>query len=115
GVSDPPAPAPDIERTMASVKPGAFSLVLAHNPALWRPLAQRGAHVTLSGHTHHGQVSIPALRWCLATPFLKHAMGRYDEGASTLYINPGTNYWGLPLRLGAWPEVTIVTLRSTQK
>ena len=38
-------------------------------------------------------------------------MGAYRRGRSLLYINPGTNYWGLPLRLGARPEVTIVTLR----
>lgn len=112
GVADPLAPAPDLDRTMAAVPPGAFAVVLAHNPALWPGLAQRGAQLTLSGHTHHGQLSIPALKWCLASPFLEHAMGRYDEGGRTLYINPGTNYWGLPLRLGAWPEVTVVTLRS---
>jgi predicted MPP superfamily phosphohydrolase len=28
-----------------------------------------------------------------------------------LYINPGTNYWGVPFRIGALPEVTVVTLR----
>lgn len=108
---DPGAPAPDPERTMAKVPPGAFSLVLAHNPALWPGLAKRGASLTLSGHTHHGQISIPWLRWCLASPFLQHAMGTYRDGERALYINPGTNYWALPLRLGAWPEVTIVTLR----
>lgn len=110
GVEDPAAPAPDLDATMRDVPQGAFSLVLAHNPALWPGLARRGAHVTLSGHTHHGQLSIPALRWSLASLFLEHAMGRYDDGASVLYINPGTNHWGLPLRIGAWPEVTIVTL-----
>ncbi len=39
-------------------------------------------------------------------------MGRYQVGDSIHYINPGTNYWGIPLRLGAWPEVTVVTLRQ---
>lgn len=96
---------------MAAIPRDGYSIVLAHNPALWPGLAARGARLTLSGHTHHGQISIPALRWCLASPFLEHAMGRYDQGRSVLYINPGTNHWGLPLRLGAWPEVTIVTLR----
>ncbi|HUG39494.1 MAG TPA: hypothetical protein VMM12_03360 [Longimicrobiales bacterium] len=38
-------------------------------------------------------------------------MGVHRRGASLLYINPGTNYWGLPFRIGALPEVTIVTLR----
>jgi predicted MPP superfamily phosphohydrolase len=28
-----------------------------------------------------------------------------------LYINPGTNFWGIPFRIGALPEVTVVTLR----
>ena len=35
-----------------------------------------------------------------------HARDQVDP----LNINPGTNYWGLPLRLGALPEVTIITL-----
>lgn len=103
--------APDVERTLARVPPGAFTLALAHNPALWPALAQRGVHLTLSGHTHHGQLSVPFLKWCLASPFLEHAMGSHQRGGSLLYINPGTNYWGIPLRLGAWPEVTVVTLR----
>jgi predicted MPP superfamily phosphohydrolase len=105
--------APDIDRTLARVPDGAFTLVLAHNPALWPRLAQRGVHLTLSGHTHHGQLSIPRLGWSLASPFLDLAMGSHQQGESLLYINPGTNYWGLPFRIGALPEVTVVTLRRT--
>jgi predicted MPP superfamily phosphohydrolase len=104
---------PDIDRTIARVKPGDFVIALAHNPALWPALAKRGVHLTLSGHTHHGQFSIPRLGWSLASPFLKYAMGTYREGASVLYINPGTNYWGVPFRIGALPEVTVLTLRRT--
>ena len=106
-----PDVAPDVQRSLAKVPAGAFTLALAHNPALWPALAQRGVHMTLSGHTHHGQISIPALKWSLASPFLEHARGSYERERSKLYINPGTNYWGIPLRLGAWPEVTVVTLR----
>ncbi len=113
GVTDPNAPAPDLDKTMAKIPPGAISLVLAHNPALWPGLVERGASLTLSGHTHHGQFSIPMLNWCLASPFLEFAMGMHTRAASTLYINPGTNYWGLPLRVGAWPEVSVVTLRRS--
>lgn len=103
--------APDIAKTLADIPPGAFTLALAHNPALFRGLATRGVQMTLSGHTHHGQLSIPALNWSLANVFLEYAMGAYERGASRLYINPGTNYWALPFRIGAWPEVTLVTLR----
>jgi predicted MPP superfamily phosphohydrolase len=106
--------APDIARTMAGVAPDELSIVLAHNPALWPALVRRGAHLTLSGHTHHGQLSIPRLGWSLASPFLEHAMGIHREGDSHLYIAPGTNFWGIPFRLGAYPEVTILTLRRAE-
>jgi len=103
--------APDVGRTLARVPPGAFTIVLAHNPALWPELAARGVPLTLSGHTHYGQLAIPRLGWSLASPFLEHAMGLYTRNGSTLYINPGTNYWGVPVRIGTPPEVTVLTLR----
>jgi predicted MPP superfamily phosphohydrolase len=105
--------APDLDATLASVPPGAFTLALAHNPALWPELASRGVQLTLSGHTHHGQVSVPWLGWSLASPFLQLAMGVHRQGDALLYINPGTNYWGIPLRIGALPEVTVITLRRS--
>jgi len=103
--------APDIPATLAAVPTGAVTLALAHNPALWPELAEHGVSLTLSGHTHHGQVSIPRLGWSLASPFLRLAMGVHRHRDSLLYINPGTNYWGIPLRIGALPEVTVLTLR----
>jgi predicted MPP superfamily phosphohydrolase len=103
--------APDVEATLAGIPAGAFVVALAHNPVLWPALAERGVPLTLSGHTHHGQLSIPKLDWSLASIFLEHAMGAYQSESSLLYINPGTNYWGLPFRLGALPEVTLVELR----
>lgn len=102
--------APDVARTLSNIPAGAFTIVMAHNPALWPSLAGRGVHLTLSGHTHYGQLSIPRIGWSLASLFLEHAMDWHARGRSLLYINPGTNYWGLPLRLGALPEVTIITL-----
>lgn len=102
--------AADVDRTLAAVPEGAFVVALAHNPVLWPELAEQGVSLTLSGHTHHGQLSVPGLDWSLASIFLEHAMGAYHRGRSLLYINPGTNYWGLPFRLGALPEVTILDL-----
>jgi hypothetical protein len=103
---------PDIERTLARVPSDAFVVALAHNPALWPALAAAGVALTLSGHTHHGQISIPHLKWSLASLFLEHAMDMYRDGTSILYINPGTNFWGIPLRIGAMPEVTVVTIQA---
>jgi predicted MPP superfamily phosphohydrolase len=103
--------APDVERAMAHVPDRATAIVFAHNPALWPALAARGAALTLSGHTHWGQLAVPRLGWSLASPFLEHAMGAHAADDALLYINPGTGYWGIPFRLGAPPEVTLVTLR----
>ena len=103
--------APDVDRTLAGAPNGATVIALAHNPALWPALAKRGVALTLSGHTHWGQFALPSLGWSLASPFLKHAMGAYREEGSLLYINPGTGYWGIPFRIGALPEVTLVRLR----
>jgi predicted MPP superfamily phosphohydrolase len=105
------SPAPDINKTLSRVPKGAFHIVLAHNPALFDALAARGAPLTLSGHTHYGQLAIPALNWSLASVFLRFAMGAHIVNGSVLYINPGTNYWGIPFRIGTPPEVTVLTLR----
>ena len=56
--------------------------------------------------------------------FLPHAMGGYTGPAgghettsgnggreALLYVSPGTGYWGLPFRIGANPEVTLITVR----
>jgi len=104
--------APDIARTLEQVPADAFCVTLAHNPALFSALAARGVPVTLSGHTHHGQFSIPSHGWSLASVFLEYAMGTYDRNGSLLYVSPGTNFWGIPFRIGALPEVTVLTLKA---
>lgn len=119
GTGDPAAGrgelAPDVGRTLAGVPAGAFVLALAHNPALWPALVERGVPLTLSGHTHWGQLGFPRWGWCLASPFLELAMGAHARRGSLLYINPGTNYWGIPFRLGHAAEVTVLTLRRGEK
>ncbi len=102
--------APDVERTLSGVPDGEPVVVLAHNPDQWPELVRRGADLTLSGHTHYGQLAIPRLGWNLASPFVHPSMGMHRDGSSLLYINPGTNYWGLPFRIGTPPEVTVIVL-----
>lgn len=103
--------APDIERALASVPAGATVVAFAHNPSLWPQLAARSVALTLSGHTHWGQFAMPRFRWSLASLFLDRAMGAHQERDSLLYISPGTGYWGIPFRIGAAPEITLVTLQ----
>jgi uncharacterized protein len=109
-IAGPGVPAPDIAATLARIPEGVFTIVLAHNPALWPALAAAGVPLTLSGHTHWGQMSINRSGWSLANVFLELAMGAYRNGESLLYVSPGTNYWGIPFRIGARAELSILTL-----
>ena len=111
----PASAAPDVERALAHVPSATPVVAFAHNPALWPGLAQRGVALTLSGHTHWGQFALPRLGWSFASPFMEYAMGAHRAGDSLLYINPGTGYWGIPFRIGALPEITIVTLRRADE
>jgi predicted MPP superfamily phosphohydrolase len=110
-----PRVGPDVARAMSTVPKDSTVVAFAHNPALWPLLAREGVSLTLSGHTHWGQLALPRLGWSLASPFLEHAMGGHQIGDALLYINPGTGYWGIPFRIGALPEVTIVTLRRGEE
>lgn len=107
--------APDVPRALADAPSGVPVLALAHNPALWPELAAAGVALTLSGHTHWGQLALPGFGWSLVTPFLEHAMGAYKEGGSLLYVHPGTGYWGIPFRIGARPAVTAIVLRRATR
>ncbi len=122
GIGDPAArrgpdshAGPDLARAFGPVPDDVTALVLAHNPVLWPAIARRAGTVTLSGHTHWGQFAIPGLGWSLASPFLEHAMGAHASGGALLYIHPGTGYWGIPFRLGAAPEVAVITLRRASE
>lgn len=108
------AVSPDIEKSLAGIPPGRTIIALAHNPALFEALANGGVALTLSGHTHWGQVALPAAGWSMASMFLEDAMGINTRGRSLLYISPGTGYWGIPFRIGATGEITLVTLRRSE-
>jgi predicted MPP superfamily phosphohydrolase len=106
--------APDIDLTLSKVPAERMVVALAHNPALFPALADRGVALTLSGHTHWGQLALPAAGWSMASMFLEDAMGVITRGRSLLYISPGTGYWGIPFRIGATGEITHVTLRRAK-
>jgi len=59
-------------------------------------------------HTHAAQVSL--FGWNLASLMFRQSYGRYDIGDQTLYVNPGLGCTA-PFRIGARPEITVITLR----
>ena len=86
-------------------------VLLAHNPELFAEAEQRGVDVTLSGHTHAGQVGIPFIEGGLARLTTKWAGGLFRQGKSTLFVHAGLGTTGPAIRLGAAPEVVQIVLR----
>jgi predicted MPP superfamily phosphohydrolase len=88
----------------------AFRLLLAHNPKI-APLAeQAGFDLQLSGHTHAGQF----FPWTFVIHLVHgpHAAGLSRRGRLWVYVSAGTGTWGPPVRIGTWPELTLVRLVS---
>jgi predicted MPP superfamily phosphohydrolase len=104
----------DVARALAERPPGAFTLLLAHDPNLFVEAAALGVGLTLSGHTHGGQLAVPGLarRFNLARLITRFTAGLYRVGRSTLYVNRGAGTTGPPVRLGARAEITLLTLRA---
>lgn len=113
GVDDTWTGHADLDATLADTR-GAPTVLLAHDPDLFGDAADRGAHLVLSGHTHAGQIAAPFFvrRLSLANLAHAHRWGRYERGPATLYVSAGLGTTGLPLRIGAAPEIAIVTLRA---
>ncbi|WP_224247964.1 metallophosphoesterase [Hyalangium gracile] len=88
--------------------PDEVVLCLTHHPSFFPHAAERGAHLTLAGHTHGGQVSL------LGIPLFgfvyEFMLGLYKLKDSHLYVSGGTGHW-LPFRIGIPAEVTVFTLR----
>ncbi len=99
------APRPDL--AFAGAPEGAPRLLLAHQPRTARLARDEKVSLQLSGHTHGGQM----FPWM----FLVRLQQPVISGLATLwgvpvYTSKGTGYWGPPLRLGARPELTEITL-----
>ncbi len=99
---------PDVRRTFAGADPDLARVLLCHNPEYF-PEAAAHVGLQLSGHTHGGQVSVADVDVARLFGYERVA-GRYSIGPSSLYVNRGFGTFGIPVRLGARPEITRVVL-----
>jgi predicted MPP superfamily phosphohydrolase len=97
------------EVAFQGTSPGETVLCLSHHPSFFPYAAERGAHLTLAGHTHGGQVALLGIP--LFGFVFEYMLGRYKHKDSHLYVSGGTGHW-LPFRIGIPAEVTILTLRK---
>lgn len=110
-------PASGLSKAFAAVPDSLYNITLVHIPQLWEQITAFGyGDLTLAGHVHSMQLKIrPWGRgWSPAEWLYEHWSGRYDADRHTLYVNDGTGYVAYPMRLGAWPEVTLFTLKRCE-
>ena len=103
----------DLPRAIEGVPDNCFKLLLTHDPWHWRHEVTRTTNIqlTLSGHTHAahfriGDVSPSRLVY-------SEWRGLYRKGSQQLFISSGIGGM-LAFRLGAWPEINVLTLRREQ-
>ena len=106
GIDDRILGAPDWNRVLS--EHGPPHLLLAHHPDFLYEAEVRGVPLTLSGHTHGGQIRFPS-----GPPLVRQSKFCLDEGAyafnsSLLIVSRGLGSVGLPWRYGADPEAVLI-------
>ena len=95
-----------IDKALSGIPNNAFVILLAHHPEFFDEAIERNVPLTLSGHTHGGQIILFGMLWVpIGTPYVK---GRYTEKNSVCYVNNGSGHW-FPIRINCPREITVIT------
>ena len=100
----------DLGKAMEGVS-GQYKILMSHDPSLWRAEIlglPDGIDLTLSGHTHAMQFSLPG--WSPSALLFDEYRGLYTEGEQSLYVNIGLGETFFTARIGAVPEITVLNL-----
>ncbi|MEO7654029.1 MAG: metallophosphoesterase, partial [Bryobacteraceae bacterium] len=83
-------------------------------PDVFGVAARQGFDLTIAGHTHGGQVTVEILHQTLnvARFITPYVYGQYRLGSAALYVSRGIGTIGLPVRIGAPPEISLLRLVS---
>ena len=108
------ATASTLDHVLAELSLEGTTVLLQHAPQLFPQAAKFGIDLTLSGHTHGGQIALTIGDMIIAparfsTMFLA---GLFKIDNSQLYVNRGLGTTGPPIRINAPPEITHITLRA---
>ncbi len=114
GVDDYRTGKPDLRRALSQCRPQDACLLLSHNPDIVERIRDPRVDVVLSGHTHGGQIVLPLV----GAPFTasrhgqKYRAGLVQGPTARVYVSRGVGTIVAPVRWGAPPEVTLITLRT---
>lgn len=99
----------DVKTLLAQRHADAFPILLAHHPHAFDAAADAQLPLTLSGHTHGGQLMLNE-QLGFGPALFRYWSGLYERGASKLIVSNGVGNW-FPLRVNAPAEIVHLTLR----
>ncbi|MFI0424212.1 metallophosphoesterase [Spongiactinospora sp. 9N601] len=100
---------PDFAAALAGRDAARPAVLLAHQPRQIAEAARHGIDLQLSGHTHGGQMVPFNLVVPLQQPVVR---GLATVDGTPIYVTRGAGYWGPPVRVGAPPEITILSVHA---
>lgn len=115
GVDYQPKGRPYLKAAAHLLQPLQFNVLLSHNPDVFGVAAAQGWDLTVAGHTHGGQINVEMLgmRANVARFYTPYVYGHYEKEGRQIYVSRGLGTVGLPSRIGAPPEVSLLTLCAT--
>ena len=102
--------APNFDTSLSGLDATGPTILLAHQPVLVGEAAARGVDLQLSGHTHGGQMWPFHYLVRTAQPSLA-GLSTVDD--TQLYVTRGAGFWGPPVRVGAPPDITVISLEGS--
>ncbi|TLD81732.1 metallophosphoesterase [Helicobacter sp. MIT 05-5293] len=102
---------PDFQEAFSQTNPALPTILLSHQPKVIEYLSNDDkVDLILSGHTHGGQIFPFSLAVLVQQPYLYglHEIPNFLK--TKIYVNQGTGFWGPPMRIGSYREITLLEL-----
>ena len=113
GVDDYMVGKTDVPAALRGSFPDEMKILLAHNPIIFREAARSGVDLTLSGHTHGGQIKLRDDEKRIL-PQRKLKAGLHTRRKSQIYITRGIGTVVVPMRYQCPPEISLLELRTAE-
>ncbi len=110
GVDDHMVGKTDLAAALHGSYPDEMKLLLAHNPLIFRQAVRFGVDLTLSGHTHGGQIRVRDSEKGIIPR--RRKAGLYRRKDSQIYITRGIGTVVLPVRYQCPPEISLLELKA---
>ena len=101
-----------LRELMRQRQPDAFPILLAHHPHAFDAAVEAELPLTLSGHTHGGQLMLDSQHGA-GPAFFRYWSGLYTRGRGQMIVSNGVGNW-FPIRINAPAEIVHVTLRCAR-